>query len=220
MGGSKAQVAIAALRGIAESRAGPRGGAEHGGPEVVRALEDGPFVVLHGRGGGRVFFEVFRFEGDRPVERWSFSEPEASPNGSGRTQTDGPFAPRPGEDVESNKALVRDYHRTVDLDGRHDAVRRYLGVDVQLRHEPGVRDGVAAFEADLARLTASRTIDEVMLLAGHGDIAFIAARGTHEGRPCAYADLYRVEGGRLVEHWGFPQEISSWKDCRVGTGVP
>ena len=58
-------------------------------------------------------------------------------------------------------------------------------------------------------LTRSRTIDDIVLLAGQGDLVFIAARGTHEGEPCAYIDLYRVEAGKLVEHWVFPQPIPS-----------
>ena len=55
--------------------------------------------------------------------------------------------------------------------------------------------------------TRTRTIDAIVLLVGQGDLVFIAARGTHAGEPCAYIDLYRVEAGKLVEHWGFPQAI-------------
>jgi predicted SnoaL-like aldol condensation-catalyzing enzyme len=50
-----------------------------------------------------------------------------------------------------------------------------------------------------------RTIDELRLLAGQGDLVFIAAEGTHENEACAYIDLYRVEDEKIVEHWGFPQ---------------
>ena len=185
----------------------PAGGG--GRPEVVRAVEEGPFVMLHGRGrthDGAIFFDVFRFEDERIAEHWTFSAPAAGPNQSGHTQTDGPTEPKPGEDAEKNKAVVKDYYRTVHIGGDHDAIDRHVAGDVQIRHEPGVRDGVAAFKADLARLTQSRTIDEIVLVFGQGDFVFLAARGTHEGRPCVYIDLYRVEGGKLVEHWGFPQE--------------
>lgn len=178
--------------------------------EVARVVEDGPLVVVHGRGrtGDEVFFDAFRFEDELVAEHWTFQAPAASPNASGHSQTDGPAAPDPRADTEASKAMVRNYYQTVHIGGDHGAVRRFMAGEVQIRHEPGVRDGVAAFEADLAVLTRDRTIDTVVLLAGQGDLVFIAARGTHEGRPCAYLDLYRVERGKLVEHWGFPQELS------------
>ena len=84
-----------------------------------------------------------------------------------------------------------------------------------IRHEPGVRDGIGEFLRDVETLMQHRTIDEIRLLLGHGDFVFIAAKGTHEGNPCVYIDLYHVQNDKLVEHWGFlemvpPQE--QWKN--------
>jgi predicted SnoaL-like aldol condensation-catalyzing enzyme len=42
---------------------------------------------------------------------------------------------------------------------------------------------------------------------GQGDFVFIAAEGSYESKPCAYLDLYRVENGKIVERWGFPEEV-------------
>ncbi len=60
---------------------------------------------------------------------------------------------------------------------------------------------------DLGVLTRNRTIDEIRLLLGQGDFVFVAAKGTHQGEFCAYIDLYRVENDKIVEHWGFPQQV-------------
>ncbi len=197
--------------------------AASGGLEVVRVLEEGPFVVAHGRtgngDGSDVFFAVFRFENGLLVEHWRFAAPAAPPNESGHTQTDGPTEPDGGQDADSVKAVVRDYYETVHIGGNHDQIGRYMSDDRQIRHEPGVRDGVAAFERDLGMLTRSRTIDEIVLLVGQGDFAFIVARGTHEGAPCAYVDLYRVAAGKLVEHWGFPQAFPSPAASRNENGL-
>jgi predicted SnoaL-like aldol condensation-catalyzing enzyme len=102
---------------------------------------------------------------------------------------------------------VRDYYESVHIAGRHERVGEFMLGNLQIRHKPGVRDGDAAFKQDLAMLTQSRTIDEIVLLLREGDFVFFAARGTHEGEPCAYLDLYRVETDKLVEHWGFPQAV-------------
>ncbi|RYB01763.1 nuclear transport factor 2 family protein [Lichenibacterium ramalinae] len=180
-------------------------------PDIVRVLEDGPFVVVHGWTGvgdeGEVFFAVFRFADGLLVEHWRFAAPVAPPNASGHSQTDGPTESDGNQDTDRTKALVRDYYETVHLGGQHDRIYRYMADGKQIRHEPGVRDGVAAFTLDLAVLVRSKTIDAIVLFAGQGDLVFIAARGTHDGEPCAYIDLYRVAAGKLVEHWGFPQAI-------------
>jgi predicted SnoaL-like aldol condensation-catalyzing enzyme len=178
--------------------------------KVIRAFEDGGYVVTQADGqikGDGTFFDVFRFEDGLIVEHWGFSAAAGPPNKSGHTQVDGPTEHQRPEDTDANKALVRDYYETVHLAGRHDQIRRFLSADLQIRHEPGVTDGVDAFERDLAVLTSERTIDAIKLLLGQGDFVFIAALGTHRGSQCAYIDLYRVENSKLVEHWGFPEQI-------------
>ena len=76
-----------------------------------------------------------------------------------------------------------------------------------IRHESGVSDGVEAFMRDLAVATRDRTIDDIRLLAGCGDLVFLVALGTHAGNPCAYVDLYRVDRNTVAEHWGFFQPV-------------
>ena len=86
-------------------------------------------------------------------------------------------------------------------------MQQYFDGDLCIRHEPGVRDGVANFLSDLHRLIKNRTIDEIKFVLGQGDFVFIAATGTHEGNPCVYIDLYRVEDGKLAERWGFSEAV-------------
>ncbi len=75
------------------------------------------------------------------------------------------------------------------------------------RHEPGVSDGVQEFLDDVQVLMQHRTIDRVKLLLGQSDFVFLVAEGTHEGKPCLYIDLSRIEDFKIVEHWGFPQSV-------------
>jgi predicted SnoaL-like aldol condensation-catalyzing enzyme len=84
-----------------------------------------------------------------------------------------------------------------------------------IRHEPGVCDGVAEFMRDVEVLMQHRTIDEIKFLLGQGNFVFIAAKGTHEGEPCVYIDLYRAKDEKIVEHWGFPEMVppkEQWKN--------
>ena len=185
-------------------------GSEEHRLDVIRAFEDGDHVVVQADGqvrGDGTFFDVFRFEDGLIVEHWGFSAPSGPPNLSGHTQVDGPVAPVRLDETAANRAFVRDYYERFHIGGRHDLADRFFAGSPMIRHEPGVADGVDAFLRDLAVLTKDRTIDQIRLLFGQGDLFFLAALGTHQGKPCAYVDLYRVEADRIMEHWGFPEAI-------------
>ena len=189
---------------------------------VVRAIEDGPYVVTQARGqrsGQNIFFDIFRFEGGLVVEHWAFATADAPPNESGHTQLDGPTEATHLEDTVKNKALVRNYYETIHVSGHHDRIPEYFSGDYCIRHEPGVRDGVKAFEHDLARLVQNRSIDRIVFVLGQGDFVFIAAKGTVGGEPCAYVDLYRVENDKLVERWGFSEEVPPQEERKNDNGM-
>lgn len=183
---------------------------EGGELRVVRVLGDGDQVVIQSDGnflGEGTFFDAFRFEGGRIVEHWGFSAPAGPPNRSGHTQVDGPTVPDADADAERSKSVIRQFYDTVHVHGSHELIPGFFDGDFCVRHEPGVADGVAEFQRDLAVLTNDRTIDEIVHLVGQGDLVFITARGTHAGEPCVYVDLYRVADGKLAEHWGFPEQV-------------
>lgn len=189
---------------------------------VIRAFQDGPYVVTQAKGqrsGRNIFFDLFRFEAGLIVEHWAFSAMDAPPNQSGHTQVDGPTEAKHPEDTEKHKALLRDYYETFHIRGDHTGSERYFLGDLMIRHEPGVRDGVAEFLRDVEVLMQHRTIDKIKFLLGRGDLVFLAARGTHEGEPCVYIDLYRVQDERIVEHWGFPETVPSLAQSKNNNGM-
>jgi predicted SnoaL-like aldol condensation-catalyzing enzyme len=185
---------------------------------VIRAFQDGPYLVTQAKGqrsGRNIFFDIFRFEDGLVVEHWAFSAMDAPPNGSGHTQIDGPIEAKNLEGTEKNKSFLRRYYETFNIGGDHGRSEQYFTGEVMIRHEPGVRDGVSEFMRNVEVVMQHRTIDEIKFLLGHGDFVFIAAKGTHEGKPCVYIDLYRVENEKIVEHWGFPEMMppqAEWKN--------
>ncbi len=189
---------------------------------VVRAFQDGPYVVTQAKGqrsGRNIFFDIFRFEDGLVVEHWAFSAMDAPPNQSGHTQFDGPTEATHLENTEKNKSLLRTYYETFHLHGDHSRSEVYFDGDLMIRHEPGVRDGVAEFLQDVETLMQQRTIDEIRFLLGQGDFVFVAAKGTHEGEACVYIDLYRVQDEKIVEHWGFPEMIPPQREWKNSNGM-
>jgi predicted SnoaL-like aldol condensation-catalyzing enzyme len=190
--------------------------------KVVRTFQDGAWVFTQEDGlilGQNTFFDVFRFADGLIVDHWRFAAKAGPPNKSGHTQIDGPTEAQHVEDTEKNKSLVHRYYETFHIRGDHSRREQYFAGDLCIRHEPGVRDGVAEFLRDVSVLMQHRTIDEIRILLGQGDFVFLAARGTHQGEPCAYIDLYRMEDGKIVEHWGFPEMVPAQNESKNNNGM-
>jgi predicted SnoaL-like aldol condensation-catalyzing enzyme len=49
--------------------------------------------------------------------------------------------------------------------------------------------------------------DEIVLLVGQGNFVATLCRASSDGSPYAQADLFRVEAGRVVEHWDAAEPI-------------
>jgi len=123
------------------------------------------------------------------------------------------------EHTKANKSFVRRYYEAFHLAGDRTRNSEFFTADTMTRHEPGVRDGLAEFLHDVGVLMQHRTIDAIRLLVGQGDLVFIGAMGTHEGRACAYLDLYRVEREKIVEHRGFPQIVPPQSERKNSNGL-
>ena len=52
-----------------------------------------------------------------------------------------------------------------------------------------------------------------------GGFVLIAAKGSHQGAPCVYIDLYRVEDGKIAERWEFPEEIPAQEEWKNNNGM-
>ena len=114
-------------------------------------------------------------------------------------------------DLEQNKQTVRSFYETAFNDGEPEvAVDSYVG-DRYLQHNPQAADGTDAFVAfvkwyrgefpDL-RVEIKRMIAEGDLVVTHGVLM------TSDGdRGTAAADIFRLEDGKIVEHWDVLQPV-------------
>ena len=51
--------------------------------------------------------------------------------------------------------------------------------------------------------------DETHLIVAEGNFVFTASEGAMGDAPTAFFDLFRVEDGKIVEHWDTVSEIPS-----------
>ena len=188
---------------------------------IVRAFEDGDFVFAHTEydfASRRIGFEVFRFEDDQAVEHWDNIQERQGPNGSGRNMVDGPAEAVDLELTESNRAKVRSFVETVLVDGDLDRLAEFVSEDEFAEHNPRLVDGVSALRAELEfEDEKGRRVDYERLhrVLAEGNFVLSVSEGRYYGVHSAFYDLFRLAGGKIVEHWDTVEKIASrseWKN--------
>lgn len=185
--------------------------------DVHRMIVDGDLVATHATyhnaqafgADTMVAFDIFRVEDGKIAEHWDNLAPIAPPNPSGRTQVDGLAGIIDRDKTAANKALVKEFVETVLVEGDFGVIGKFIGA-TYLQHNPQVGDGLealSAFFADLAEKGIAVKYDRVHMVLGEGNFVVVASEGTIGGTPTAFYDMWRVENGRVVEHWDVISEI-------------
>jgi predicted SnoaL-like aldol condensation-catalyzing enzyme len=188
---------------------------------TVRVFQDGDYVFAHSEYnvfGPRIGFDIFRFENGKIVEHWDNLQETAGPNPSGRSMIDGPIEARDLDKTEANKALVERFVGDVLVDGQMDKFAGYCDGDRYIQHHPLIADGVsnlaAAFKA-WAEAGIVAEYDPIHRVPGEGDFVLVVGEGQFKGEPTSFYDLFRVENGKIAEHWDVVETIpakSEWKN--------
>jgi predicted SnoaL-like aldol condensation-catalyzing enzyme len=94
----------------------------------------------------------------------------------------------------------------------------YFDGDRYLQHNPQIGDGLsglgAALEA-MAKEGITMKYDRIHRVLGEGNFVLVVSEGEFAGRPVAFYDLFRVEAGRIAEHWDTIEPIPArpeWKN--------
>lgn len=197
---------LAGLKGLAKQAIAANPNFKY---EMIRFFSDGDIGVTHGiyEGFGDtplVAFDVFRVENDKIVEHWDNLAPVAAPNPSGRTQTDGPTEVVDLDKTEANKALVGKFMTDVLIGGAFDQMPNYFDGDAYIQHNSQIADGLSGLGAGLKALAdagVEMRITKMHKLFGQGNFVLAMSEGLLADKPTAFYDLFRVENGKIAEHW-------------------
>lgn len=190
--------------------------------ETVRAFEDGDKVFMHNLynfagAGDQVAFDIFRFDAEGQIaEHWDNLADVAAPNPSGHTQTDGPAEATSKDKTEANRALVEAFLIDV-MQGKHpEKTPEYFDGDAYIQHNTAIADGLSGLGAALDAMAAQgiqMIYDTTHMVLAEGDFVLGVSEGTFGGAHTAYYDLWRVEDGKIAEHWDVMAtipEASEW----------
>jgi predicted SnoaL-like aldol condensation-catalyzing enzyme len=189
--------------------------------DTFRLFQDGNLVFAHSEYSifaAKVAFDVFRFEDRKIVEHWDNIQAKSpNPNPSGHTMTDGQTEARDLEKTEANKRLVRSFVEDI-VNGRMEKLGGYFDGDRYTQHNPQIGDGLSGFRAGLKAMAengVTMKYDHIRRVAGEGNFVLTVCEGQLGGKLVSFYDLFRVENGKLAEHWDVIQDIppkDQWKN--------
>lgn len=197
----------------------PKGSAK---VNTVRVLQDGAFVVAHtdyNFFGPKIGFDIFRFEDGKVVEHWDNLQEKAAPNPSGHTMLDGATAVTDLEKTEPNKTLVRSFVDDILVNGKLEKLAGYFDGDNYIQHNPHIGDGLSGLGkalGDMAKAGITMKYSTIHKVLGEGNFVLVVSEGVFAGKPTSFYDLFRVQNGKIAEHWDTMETIparAEWKNA-------
>lgn len=190
----------------------------------IRAFEDGDKVFLQtvynfAGAGEQVAFDIFRIDKDGLIaEHWDNLANVAEPNPSGHTQIDGTMEIVDLDKTEANRELVKNFLYDVMQGNNSAKTPDYFEGDIYIQHNTAIADGLSGLGAALAAM-AEQNIQmiytSVHQVLAQGNFVLAVSEGTFGGAPTSYYDLWRVENGKIAEHWDVMETIaekSTWQN--------
>ena len=189
---------------------------------TVRVMQDGPFVFAHtdyNFFGPKVGFDIFRFEDGKIVEHWDNLQETAAPNSSGHTMLDGATTSTDLDKTEANKTLVRSFVDNILVNGKMDNLAGYYDGDNYTQHNPNIGDGLSGLAialGEMAKAGVTMKYSRIHKVLGEGNFVLVVSEGNFAGKSSSFYDLFRVQNGKIAEHWDTIETIpplAEWKNA-------
>jgi predicted SnoaL-like aldol condensation-catalyzing enzyme len=173
-------------------------------------------VYAHPNDKGRVFMDIWRVENGKMVEHWDVIQPVNTAPLNGNTMwKDGVKAKPPGPGEPLPETIIRNYLRIGQDQGDARRAAELYIADRFVQHSPHIADGKRALIAYFAKRQAeakpgaAKRISSVSHMVADGDLVLVTRHVMQAvgDKGSMYADLFRVQGGKIVEHWDVIQAV-------------
>lgn len=192
--------------------------------KVVRSFQDGNYAITHTEYdffGPKIGFDIFKFENGQIIEHWDNFSDLAPKNPSGHTQTDGVTKITDLDKTEENKALIEDFVNTVLVKGEFNKLPNYFDGDNYIQHNAMIGDGLSGFGKAVEEMTkkgVTMVFEKSHIILGEGNFVLAVTEGTFAGKPTSFYDLFRIENGKIAEHWDTIETILPTSERKNNNG--
>lgn len=185
--------------------------------EIVRILEDGRWVFCNAyqslnEGAAKwVTMDLFYTDPQGLIlEHWDTIAPYVADTVSSADMVRGTIDIDLNADTEANKALVLEYTKQVLQERGYGKLDKFVSDEI-IQHSPMIEAGCAGLSSWLSS-NAAGDYEMLFQLIGQGDFVVTYGKRHADEKDIAVFDIYRVIGGKIVEHWMNEEEISPRKD--------
>jgi predicted SnoaL-like aldol condensation-catalyzing enzyme len=113
-------------------------------------------------------------------------------------------------DLEANKKTVLEFYEAGLNQKDFEAAAKHFGPKY-IQHNPGAPDGIEGFKGFLAFLREKfpNSKSEIKRVFAEGDYVILHVHAVREPgtRGRAIVDIFRLDNGKIVEHWDVAQDI-------------
>ncbi len=112
------------------------------------------------------------------------------------------------QQLEANKKMVADFYQALFGDKDTTVIDEYIANDY-IQHNPGLADGRKALKkaAAIWFKDAPKDTVDIRHIGADGDLVYLHSKGTLRSKPAAIVDIFRIDRGKIAEHWDVIQEI-------------
>jgi predicted SnoaL-like aldol condensation-catalyzing enzyme len=109
---------------------------------------------------------------------------------------------------EANKKLVVAFYQELFGDKNVEAIDHYL-LESYIQHNPSLPDGRDALKKGAQVWFKDAPSEQVDFqhIAADGDLVFLHVRSRQGNKTVSIVDIFRVENGKIAEHWDVIQEV-------------
>lgn len=183
-----------------------------------RILQDGNYVVLHNSftnaqafGADKIVtIDIYRMKNGQAIEHWDAIQPIVEVTASGRSQVDGQTKIMDLDKTKANKALAVSLIEDVLMGKNPSNITKYINAEQYAQHNPHIKDGLSGITEAIENLTKQNNMfkyTKIHKVLGEGNFVLTVSEGEWGGKAHAFYDLFRVEDGKMVEHWDVIQSI-------------
>jgi len=193
---------------------------------VVRTFATDDMVVLHSEykvdDKDLVVFDVYKFENDLIVEHWDNRQENLGTNTSGITMTEGATTIENEALTAENETIARDFVQQVFVETQFETANDFLVDGKLVQHSHLLPDSLAMLSASDSMGTDVPLFkyDQLHMTIGEGNFVLTLSEGTYgeDQEPTAFYNLFRIQDGKIVEHWDVIQAIPPQDDWMNANG--
>ena len=113
-------------------------------------------------------------------------------------------------DTNTSRDIVVNFYEAALNEKNPDKAREFLG-NTYIQHNPNVPDGIEGFLRFIAfrREKYPNARNEIKRVIAEGDLVVLHVHSKREptDRGRAIVDIFKVENGKIVEHWDVIQDV-------------